>query len=128
MGRTRRRPSDSCSSTIGVLAWTSRRTPRSSIGTTRTTYPRPDRSGRASRPRSRVGVGPQRLAENRFPQLAAEPRHRLERGPRLAAGLWVALLHPRHDDLLDEPGLAVGGVAVQPQMAGLDAVPEELAR
>src|SRR5689334_25212199 len=113
MGSTRLRPSDSCSRTIGVLACTSSRTPRSSIGTTLTTYPPAGTTGQARRAPSALDVRAQGLAQDGLPQLGAETGQVVEAGPRLGPGLGVALLHPRHDDLLDQPRLAIGRVAVQ---------------
>ena len=77
-----------------MLAWTSSRTPRSSIGTTLTTYPRPTPYGRACSDCSAVAVGPQGLAQHRFAQLAAEARQGLEGGAGLGPRLRVALLDP----------------------------------
>src|SRR3954452_13010150 len=111
MGSTRRRPSDSCSSTMGVLAWTSRRTPSSSIGTTLTTYPSPGKSRQAWVGTSPVEVRPQGLAQDGLVQLGPEAGQVIEAGAGLGPGLRVALLDPRHDDLLDQTGLTIGGVA-----------------
>src|SRR3954467_10178167 len=97
LGSTRRRPSDSCSSTIGVLACTSSRTPRSSIGTTLTTYPAPRKSRQARARSSSLDVGPEGLAQDCFAQLRSQPGQVVEAGPGLGPGLGVALLHPRHD-------------------------------
>ena len=44
------------------------------------------------------------------------------------AGLGVALAQQRHDHLLDQTDLAVGGVAPDSQVPGLDAVTGELRR
>src|SRR3954468_17346493 len=113
MGSTRRRPSDSCRRTMGVFACTSSRTPRSSIGTTLTTYPSVVRSRQARPSPSSLDVRPQRLAQDGFVQLGTEAGQIFEAGSGLGPSLRVALLHPRHDDLLDEAGLTVGGVAVE---------------
>src|SRR3954466_7599699 len=128
MGSTRRRPSDSCRSTVGGFACTPSRTPRSSIGTTLTTYPSVVKSRQARTTPSSLDVRPQRLAQDRFVQLGTEAGQVFQAGSGLRPRLGVALLHPRHDDLLDEAGLPVGGVAVEAQMAGLDAEAKELPR
>ena len=58
--------------------------------------------------------------------LSPEPDELLDRVCGLLAGPRVALLHERHDHLLEEAGLALGRGAVHAQVASLDAVLHEL--
>ena len=63
-------------------------------------------------------------AAGSLPQ-SAELAQRLD---GLGVGLGVALLEHRHHDLLEEAGLAFGGVLVHAQVAGLDAEAHEAGR
>src|SRR4051794_22461570 len=57
-------------------------------------------------------VGP----EQRGPEVVAELGERAHQLDGLLAGLRVALLEQRHDDLLEEPGLPLGGDLVHAQV------------
>src|SRR3954451_13878892 len=97
----------------GALAAGSTRTPSSSISTTTAPYrhcpQRPSPTRALSGERLRIlGVGLQRLAQHRGSQPFPEVRQFGERGVGLSAGLRVALLDERQDDLFIEARLPLG--------------------
>ena len=134
MGRVRPSPSDSCSSSTGVLDWRSTRTARSRTSTMPQTYSPETRSAivgpiagtwpvPAPAPRSAVEQVAEGAPEQGGTQLLAQSRQLVGRlvGPR--PGLGIPLPDQGKHDLLDEPRLAVGGVLVEPEVTGLDPVP-----
>ena len=72
--------------------------------------------GHAARARSPAELVAQRGAQEHLPQCLAEQGQLGHVLVGTLAGLGIALLEQRQDDLLDEPRLALRGVLVQPEV------------
>ncbi len=91
---------------------------RSRVGAPRAPAAARRRSSRRGHPLSR---SPQRRAQQRAPELLPQPGQVVGRLGGPGAGLGIALADHGDDDLFDEARLALGGVLVEAQVAGLDA-------